>query len=697
MPANRLNEMLHGLCRAGLLHPTPERSDAQLLEDHVVRRDAVALEAIVRRHGPMVWGVCQRLLANHHDIEDAFQATFLVLVRRAASVRHREQLANWLHGVARQTALKARATACRKGARERQVNEMPEHAAPPEAANDLRPMLDHELSLLPETYRAVLVLCDLEGQTRKAAARILGLAEGTVASRLARARTLLAKRLARHGTALSGAALAAVLAQEAAAVPSAVLVATIGAVHSLAAGQTLAAGVISARAIALTEGVVRGMLFKKLKAMTMVLLVLGMMAVSGAMLGSRTTAEDHVAAQKGPAQPPAPQRNPPKATPDAPPVDLKRIPRKLLKEPGYGGQKHWYCLLGFGPRAETKVWLVHDPGNDWFDAKDDMLYVDRNGNGDLTEPGEAIHPTLRTVERLLFMGGMPPSYKVTLPTFRIAVVGDKAQYTDLAIVSHGFYGDRPSYTISVKINGKHTQTTTGGTLQFGTSPEEAPVVHFDGPLTLHLQRGAGLTILPGDEKDLTAGKKETLIAMLGSKGLGTGTFAAFDADYPPAEVNPTAEVVFSSGDRQEPPFTAKCGLGQRCCGIQFRGELRVPLAATGTARVKLSLPNWPGHRVTPAEFAVPVVQAPKQTGRLAPLPEAGIVPTDIAHGMTKRQVLDYVKADWRGALSVPDATMQAKDIWDITEPWPIARGTHFIRVQFQGGLVEDVCETWLAN
>src|SRR5947209_6950940 len=124
MPANRLNEMLHRLCRAGLLHRTPERSDAQLLEDHVVHRDAAALEAIVRRHGPMVWGVCRRVLANHHDAEDAFQATFLVLVRKAASVRSRELLANWLYGVAQQTARKARQTAAKRQARERQVTAM---------------------------------------------------------------------------------------------------------------------------------------------------------------------------------------------------------------------------------------------------------------------------------------------------------------------------------------------------------------------------------------------------------------------------------------------------------------------------------------------------------------------------------------------------------------------------------------------
>src|SRR5947209_20468051 len=128
MPANRLNEMLHRLCRAGLLHRTPERSDAQLLEDHVVHRDAAALEAIVRRHGPMVWGGCRRVLSNHHDAEDAFQATFLVLVRKAASIQSRAKVGNWLYGVAHQTALKARATRAKRKGRERPVTDMPEPA-----------------------------------------------------------------------------------------------------------------------------------------------------------------------------------------------------------------------------------------------------------------------------------------------------------------------------------------------------------------------------------------------------------------------------------------------------------------------------------------------------------------------------------------------------------------------------------------
>ena len=110
----------------------------------------------------MVWGVCRRVLRNHHDAEDAFQATFLVLVRKAASIVPRAMVANWLYGVARQTALKARATVAKKKGRERQVKEMPEPAAGEQDLwRDLQPLLDEVLSRLPDKYRAVIVLCDL--------------------------------------------------------------------------------------------------------------------------------------------------------------------------------------------------------------------------------------------------------------------------------------------------------------------------------------------------------------------------------------------------------------------------------------------------------------------------------------------------------------------------------------------------------
>jgi RNA polymerase sigma factor (sigma-70 family) len=282
MPTSPINEVIQYL-RSTLLPDGADLTDGQLLECFVRRRDPAALEALVRRHGPMVWGVCRRILQNHHDAEDAFQATFLVLVRKAGSIRSGAKAGNWLYGVAHQTSLKARATRAKRKLREAQVTDMPEPAvAEQDAWSDLPAVLDQELSRLPEKYRTVIVLCELEGKTVREAARQLGLPQGTVASRLARARVMLAKRLARHGLAVSGGALAAVLSEKAASasVPGSVMASTIKAVTSVAAGQAVATGVISGTVGALTEGVIKAMLLNKLMKVTAVLLVFA--ALSGA-------------------------------------------------------------------------------------------------------------------------------------------------------------------------------------------------------------------------------------------------------------------------------------------------------------------------------------------------------------------------------------------------------------------------------
>jgi RNA polymerase sigma factor (sigma-70 family) len=276
MPANDLGSAIHRLRRAALLDGGAGLTDGQLLDRFVSGRDPAAIEALVRRHAPMVWGTVRRVLRDHHDAEDAFQATFLVLARKAASVVPRELVANWLYGVARQTALKARATAARRRGRERQVERMPEPAvAEQDRWDDLLPLLDQELSRLPDAYRVVTVLCDLEGKTRREAAGQLGLPEGTVASRLARGRALLAKRLAGRGVVLSAGALAAVLSQQAssAVVPTSVVSATIKAVRLLAAGQAAATGAITVKVAALTEGVLKSMVLTKVKTAIVVLLL----------------------------------------------------------------------------------------------------------------------------------------------------------------------------------------------------------------------------------------------------------------------------------------------------------------------------------------------------------------------------------------------------------------------------------------
>jgi RNA polymerase sigma factor (sigma-70 family) len=293
MATSQTSEVIQHLRRTVLLPHGPGLTDGQLLDDYISRGEEAALEALVRRHGPMVWGVCRRVLRNHHDAEDAFQATFLVLVRKAASIASPELLANWLYGVAHQTALRARATTATRRARERQVTEMPEPAVTDqEFLNDLQPLLDQELSRLPDKYRVAIVLCELEGKTRKEAARQLGVPEGTLAARLARGRVMLAKRLARHGLAVSSGSLAAVLAPNAASAsaPTSVVSSTIKAASLFAAGQAAAAGVVTAEVAALTEGVLKTMLLTKLKMATAVLLGAILACASVGLLSKTLTA-----------------------------------------------------------------------------------------------------------------------------------------------------------------------------------------------------------------------------------------------------------------------------------------------------------------------------------------------------------------------------------------------------------------------
>jgi RNA polymerase sigma factor (sigma-70 family) len=292
MPTSPTTNVIEHLRRAALLRDGAGLGDGELLDRFLECRDEAALAALVRRHGPMVWGVCRRLL-SHHDAEDAFQATFIVLVRKAASIVPREMVGNWLYGVAHQTALQAKRTATRRRAREVQVTEMPDTATVQQDQwPDVRPLLDQELSRLPDNYRAVIVLCDLEDRTRKEVARHLGVPEGTVAGRLARARAMLAKRLAQRGVTLSAEALAAVLAQNvaSASVSISLVSSTIQAATLVAVGQTPATGAISVKVAALTDGVLKVMLLSKLKAVIAVVLVLGFLVTGATVLTCRTVA-----------------------------------------------------------------------------------------------------------------------------------------------------------------------------------------------------------------------------------------------------------------------------------------------------------------------------------------------------------------------------------------------------------------------
>jgi RNA polymerase sigma factor (sigma-70 family) len=261
-----LDKLRRSLCPTGI-------SDEQLLNRFIAERDEAAFAALVRRHGPMVQGVCSRILRNSHDSEDAFQATFLALVQKARFVANRQALASWLYTVAYRSALEVQIRNTRRQSRERRVAmRRPETKSPD--PQDWRPVLDRELNGLPEKYRAPIILCDLNGLSRREAARQLHLAEGTLSSRLATGRRMLAERLSRHGVALSGGALALSLSEASASVPPSLIGLTTKSALLVAAGQTAA---ISARIALIMKGAAQAMFLAKLKPViaTVMALVLG--------------------------------------------------------------------------------------------------------------------------------------------------------------------------------------------------------------------------------------------------------------------------------------------------------------------------------------------------------------------------------------------------------------------------------------
>jgi RNA polymerase sigma factor (sigma-70 family) len=357
-PLSRLVRHLHHVAR-----PETGVSDGQLLTTYIEQLDDAAFSALVRLHGPMVLQVCRRVLGNVHDAEDAFQAVFLVLARKADSIRPRELVGNWLYGVAYRTALEARTNILRRGARERAVQHLPELAvAPAESSPELRAVLDKALHSLPDKFRVPVVLCELEGRSRKDVAQQLNIPEGTLSSRLATARKLLAEQFARRGMALSVGALASVLAQQAAqaCVPAPLVVSTVKAATWFAAGEATAVGLLSAEAAALAKGVMRVMFLSQLKIRAGVLLAVCLF-VSGAGLlvhqtfaaGNDDLARTAVTAQADNAFQDAKVPPQPKKDGDVPKEGKK--PRDGEKPPVQGkGKGEAVTLTGIVSKTEMK-------------------------------------------------------------------------------------------------------------------------------------------------------------------------------------------------------------------------------------------------------------------------------------------------------------------------------------------------------
>lgn len=283
---------------------SPPSPDAELLDRWVRQRDEEAFAALVARHGPMVLGLCRRVLGNSHDAEDAFQAVFLILARKAGSLRHPEALAGWLHGVAVRLACKARAATSRR----RATDALPATLEPPDthpepldllSARELLALIDQEIARLPEVYRLPLVLCDLEDRTQEEAARLLGWTCGSLRGRLLRGRARLRSRLTRRGLA-----------------PAALLAAGLTRMSATAAVPPELAASVSRLAVssspmptavaALMKEGMHGLMSAKLKLVSAVLLVAGAMA-AGAGLLARPGSTPQAAKERPEAPPPPAQ------------------------------------------------------------------------------------------------------------------------------------------------------------------------------------------------------------------------------------------------------------------------------------------------------------------------------------------------------------------------------------------------------
>jgi RNA polymerase sigma factor (sigma-70 family) len=292
---------LRYLRQAACKAPAGEVPDEELLRRFACRGDEAAFELLVWRHGPMVWGLCRRLLRHEEDAEDAFQAVFLTLARKARSIVRQSAVASWLYKVAYRAALAARRRALvySHGAA---LTEIEAPATEDDLVQaDLRSALDREVNALPERYRRVIVLCYFEGKTYSEAARLLGCPKGTVAARLSRARERLGRRLKPRGWALTTGALGTILAEQAtAAVPMHLARLTVSAALAFTS-KVASVGVVSAKVVALTEGVLRMLWLSKAKMM-----VSGVLAVLLAGTGVGLVVR-HSWAGNGPERGPAAQ------------------------------------------------------------------------------------------------------------------------------------------------------------------------------------------------------------------------------------------------------------------------------------------------------------------------------------------------------------------------------------------------------
>jgi RNA polymerase sigma factor (sigma-70 family) len=352
MARGQLSPFLRQLRR--LVGPTTAGglTDAQLLERFVAGRDEAAFEVLVWRHGTLVWNVCRRLLRAEHDAEDAFQATFLTLVRKARSIGKRQAVGSWLYKVAYRVALRARAGAVKRTVQSLEFD-VPDRDAEVTDWRELHALLDEEVQRLPEKYRMPFLLCQLEGKSIEEAARCLGCPLGTVGTRLARARQRLRGQLARRGLTLTGGVLATLLSEKV--LPAALVATTVRAGLSFATNKVATAGVVSGKVLTLTEGVLHTMFLSKMKTAVFVLLAVGVIGAGASLLTFHALAEEPKKAE------------PPKAAD----VDLSDIPALRKARLEAVGKAFEEVLAGFRSGAKD-VESVYRWSLRWLEIEKEM-------------------------------------------------------------------------------------------------------------------------------------------------------------------------------------------------------------------------------------------------------------------------------------------------------------------------------------
>ncbi len=308
--------------------------DRQLLQRFAAEQDEQAFAALVRRHGPLVLGVCRRRLRDSHEAEDVFQATFLVLARRAGSICKQDSVGSWLYGVASRLAGKVNAHAARRRLCEQRATTMTPPDPPAEMSwREVCALLDEELNRLPAKYRDPLVACYLEGQTQAEAAQQLGWPRGTLKRRLERARVLLRQRLDQRGVALSAAFGILLLAQKAtAAPPDALVTQTAQAATAFAALQATTGGTLS-RAVQLAESLLRGRFLSTRQLLLVGALVGGLLATSAGIVSHQALAARQPGTEQQ-LQPPAAGQDEESSPRSGPPVYTDRyddpLPYRLI-------------------------------------------------------------------------------------------------------------------------------------------------------------------------------------------------------------------------------------------------------------------------------------------------------------------------------------------------------------------------------